>query len=556
VIDGTVHLPSISWGLLPGTTAQSVTTCEANGLWGAPPPGGAAYENCDVIALGTIFQKITGQSWDTVIHRTILSRAGMRASGRLTDTLLPPARAEDYSGTVPAPRGFPNTYFELYSTTPDVLRYDDALFGGRLLSASDLRSLLRPRDSVTDPGISDVHNASLDFRVGNLAGQPVIYRSGTSDNFNSGINMRFPRDGTTIIVYSNVRQDSAKSLGIDLARLVYGRRVAPPAPQPRGRTIASSRAVQAAIDINSAANAPDFSDGTLWLPNDTFNTVTRVSARTNGVSGVSNLSPKLINSPGGTVTATIAGGGSQLWVGFSGGSSGGGNELVRLDPASGAVVQRLHVPVSVYQLSVDHGILWGTSLQDDALLLRIEPRTGRVTRIGRSPGGSNDILAGGGFVWVTNYEQNSRPGALHKIDARTGRVIATLRIGFDPESLALGFGSLWVVNGTGGYVTRLDPRTNRVMARITTGTDEWNTNFTLHSVATGYGAVWVVDHRDGTLVRIDPGTDRVTSRLTLPLPTNVGALDAWDVALGNGSIWVHAEPHLVFRIDPKVMGTG
>jgi hypothetical protein len=63
----------------------------------------------------------------------------------------------------------------------------------------------------------------------------------------------------------------------------------------------------------------------------------------------------------------------------------------------------------------------------------------------------------------------------------------------------------------------------------------------------------VVVHKDHKLVRIDPATNRVTSQLTLPVPPNVSNVDAWDVVLGDGSVWIHAEPHLLYRINPRAM---
>ncbi len=74
-----------------------------------------------------------------------------------------------------------------------------------------------------------------------------------------------------------------------------------------------------------------------------------------------------------------------------------------------------------------------------------------------------------------------------------------------------------------------------------------------HGLAVGEGALWVAVHRDRKLVRIDPSTDRATSELVLPIPPADTTIDAWDVMVGDGSVLVHAEPHLLFRIDPKVM---
>jgi streptogramin lyase len=248
----------------------------------------------------------------------------------------------------------------------------------------------------------------------------------------------------------------------------------------------------------------------------------------------------------------VASDGSQLWTNYATPSLGHRGVVARLNPATGKVMECIPVPGgNLYQLSVAHGIVWGTSgILDD--LIRVDPRTRRVTQVGHRFGGSIELAVGGGYVWVSSHQERTVGGTLRKIDARAGRVVATLHIGTDPESLALGFGSLWLVSGTGGYVSRIDPCTGRVVAQIAVGTDEENTFFSLQSVAVGYGAVWVAVHKDGKLVRIDPPTNRATSQVTLPIPQGAETIAVWDVAVGDGSVWVHAEPHL-YRIDPTAM---
>jgi hypothetical protein len=65
----------------------------------------------------------------------------------------------------------------------------------------------------------------------------------------------------------------------------------------------------------------------------------------------------------------------------------------------------------------------------------------------------------------------------------------------------------------------------------------------------------VAVRKDRKLVRIDPATNRATSQLTMPVLPGVETIHVRDVMAGDGSIWVHAEPHLLFRIDPKVMAS-
>ena len=55
---------------------------------------------------------------------------------------------------------------------------------------------------------------------------------------------------------------------------------------------------------------------------------------------------------------------------------------------------------------------------------------------------------------------------MNPVSERTTAIIPTGRLGF---GLAVGGGSVWVTNHCDGTVSRIDPRTNSVVATIATG---------------------------------------------------------------------------------------
>lgn len=123
-----------------------------------------------------------------------------------------------------------------------------------------------------------------------------------------------------------------------------------------------------------------------------------------------------------------------------------------------------------------------------------------------------------------------------RIDTRTGRVTATIRVGAGPYDVEWGFGSAWVSNSGDGTVSRITG--NRVVKTIKVGTEP-------NGLSAIGGSLWVTDHTAGKLVRIDPGTNRVTGSVALP-----GA--DW-VTLAGGSLWVSEETDVVARVDPKTL---
>ena len=112
--------------------------------------------------------------------------------------------------------------------------------------------------------------------------------------------------------------------------------------------------------------------------------------------------------------------------------------------------------------------------------------------------------------------------ALQRIDPKTNKLVATAAVGHNPSAVAVGAGAVWVGSVEDSTVLRLDPATNQVTAKWTTGGPD--------AIAVGNGKVWVVNS-DSTLTRIDPATLAVSSS------PNSGYLA---VAVGEGALWTLA----------------
>ena len=107
-----------------------------------------------------------------------------------------------------------------------------------------------------------------------------------------------------------------------------------------------------------------------------------------------------------------------------------------------------------------------------------------------SPGGA-------GSVWGTDYVR----GVVVRIDPRTNRVVARIKTGASPSNLRYGAGAVWVGSQTGTAVFRIDPATNRSTPIETKQQGP-------ASPAVSAGAVWVSANLPGTVTRIDPVTGR------------------------------------------------
>jgi len=111
---------------------------------------------------------------------------------------------------------------------------------------------------------------------------------------------------------------------------------------------------------------------------------------------------------------------------------------------------------------------------------------------------------------VDMHGRESRPTTVRVqiLDKPSGPRPQTIAVSGRPVSLAEGFGSIWVANYLGGAVLRVDPATNRVIARIPVGGQPWGIAVTPYSV-------WVGNNGDTHVARIDPTSNTVVARVEI-----------------------------------------
>ena len=126
----------------------------------------------------------------------------------------------------------------------------------------------------------------------------------------------------------------------------------------------------------------------------------------------------------------------------------------------------------------------------------------RITNTYRLDSAAGGFAVGDGAVWVAMYFDNT----LERLDSH-GRVLARIRVGLQPQFIHLAFGSVWVSNHHGRSLTRIDPRTNRVIATLPAGDQHMFRDGP--QAMTDDGRYLYIYSSNGTrpLERIDPRTD-------------------------------------------------
>jgi virginiamycin B lyase len=145
-----------------------------------------------------------------------------------------------------------------------------------------------------------------------------------------------------------------------------------------------------------------------------------------------------------------------------------------------------------------------------------------------------------------------------KIDPRTNRVVD--RIPVDPPSgLAFGHGSVWATSAGHGTLSRIDPQTGEVVAKIDVGrapvdvaVDENSGAVWVASVylPKNYGGYGIPQHsEDRNLTRVDPETNRVVAEIPIRADAREGGAD--NVAVGEGAVWVLSVDGRILKVDPE-----
>ncbi len=141
-------------------------------------------------------------------------------------------------------------------------------------------------------------------------------------------------------------------------------------------------------------------------------------------------------------------------------------------------------------------------------------------------------------VWVSNGPKNT----VHRLDAKTNEVVATIEVGKRPCSgLTAAFGSVWVPNCTDKTLSRVDVATNTVVATLPVGPANSE-----GGLAAGADSIWIMSDLKGVLSRVDPKTNKVIAEITVPSGSPV-------VVFGeDGAAWVVSNEHSnLSRVDPK-----
>jgi CubicO group peptidase (beta-lactamase class C family) len=180
------------------------------------------YSNSGYVLLGVVIEKASGQTYADFLAKNICEPLDLKDTGVDSNTTILPNRAAGY---VPGPNGRENAPFgdmtvpyaagAMYSTVGDLHRWNQRLYGGKLLKPDTVRRMITP------PTLPKASTYAFGLGIGKRANETVYEHGGAIDGFNSYLSY-FPADQITIVALANINGASPNGIAARLGDVMHG----------------------------------------------------------------------------------------------------------------------------------------------------------------------------------------------------------------------------------------------------------------------------------------------------------------------------------------------
>src|SRR5688500_3880570 len=177
-----------------------------------------SYSNSGYLVLGAIIEKVSGETYEKFVTDNLFAPAGMTDSGYDSNAAIIKRRASGYLRT---PAGYSNAGYlhmsiphaagALYSTTHDLLKWEQALFAGKIVSKASLDRMITPFKNDYALGLTSAL----------VNGRRVIAHGGGIDGVTTHLAYS-PESRRGVVVLSQVNGTVPGTLGGQLGALMHG----------------------------------------------------------------------------------------------------------------------------------------------------------------------------------------------------------------------------------------------------------------------------------------------------------------------------------------------
>lgn len=175
------------------------------------------YSNSNYLVLGLIIEKLTLQRFGEFLRENVLDPLGLKDTGVDSNLRILPRRASGYTRHGDEIRNasyndmtVPHAAGAMYSSTHDLWRWAEAIFGDKLLTPASRTKLLTPVEN----------DYALGVRVAVSEGRKRIDHGGSIAGFSSFL-AHYPDESVTVVVLSNLSTRNAAELGYQLATAFF-----------------------------------------------------------------------------------------------------------------------------------------------------------------------------------------------------------------------------------------------------------------------------------------------------------------------------------------------
>jgi CubicO group peptidase (beta-lactamase class C family) len=186
------------------------------------------YNNNGYILLGYVIEKVSGQSYEVFLKENIFAPLGMMDTGYDSHDPIIKNRAAGYVRDSERIGGnlYNAAYTDisqqlsaggLYSTTGDLLRLDQALYDGKILSRKSLDAMFTIAIGTYGPA----PNYGYGWFVNKQFNHRALSHPGGVPGFTS-ILTRFPQDKVLIVLLGNLENSQVIRASNDLAAIIFG----------------------------------------------------------------------------------------------------------------------------------------------------------------------------------------------------------------------------------------------------------------------------------------------------------------------------------------------
>jgi CubicO group peptidase (beta-lactamase class C family) len=215
-IPNITQLPAIKDIMKQPTTTEKTSRLIMDLEPGFAPGFEFQYSNSGYILLAYIIEKITGLSYGEFLRNQIFSPLGMNNSGCDNQKEIITNRAQGYeydNGIVNAEyidMSFPMGGGNLYSTTEDLFKWDQALYTEKLVTRESLETIF------TSHGFGYGYG----WFINENQNRKTIYHGGGIVGFKNEI-IRYVDDRITIIILNNLSTTNVEQIRNDLTKMVF-----------------------------------------------------------------------------------------------------------------------------------------------------------------------------------------------------------------------------------------------------------------------------------------------------------------------------------------------